>query len=109
MSLIDTLRAAVDDIPSSHQPANATDAIGLVGSVIAYLEHGAEKFVSAVETGGVAGLYKDAETLEAEVQAGKSADELQAEVASLKAQLAAAQGVANQTTVGTPTSGGAAG
>lgn len=108
MSLIDTLRTAVDDLPPSHQPANVTDAIGIVGSLIAYLEHGAEKFVHAVETGGVAGLYKDAETLEAEAQAGKSAEELQAEVEQLKAQLAAKQGVANQTTVGTVTPGAAA-
>lgn len=100
MNLIDTLRKAVDDIPPSHQPANVTDAIGLVGSLIAYAEHGAEKFVNAVENGNVADLYKDAETLEAEASAPKSLEDATAEIQALKAQLAAAQGVSQQTTVG---------
>lgn len=43
-------------------PANATDAIELLGGLIAFTEHGAEKFLSAVEHGNVAELYKDAET-----------------------------------------------
>jgi hypothetical protein len=100
MNLIDTLRKAVDDIPPSHQPANVTDAIGLVGSLIAFAEHGAEKFVNAVEHGNVADLYKDAETLEAEAAAPKNLEDANAQIAALEAQLAAARGVANQTTVG---------
>lgn len=107
MNLIDTLRKAVDDIPPSHQPANVTDAIGLVGSLIAYAEHGAEKFVNAVENGNVADLYKDAETLEAEAAAPKSLEDATAEIQALRAQLAAAQGVNQQTTVGPVESGGA--
>src|SRR5215469_17260353 len=99
MSLIDTLRTAIDDIPPSHQPANAADAVGLLGSVIAYLEHGAEKFVSAVEHGNVADLWKDAETLAAEAAQPKTLEEAQTEIAQLQAQLAAAQGATNRTTV----------
>lgn len=100
MNLIDTLRKAVDDIPPSHQPANVTDAVGLLGSLIAYAEHGAEKFLAAVEHGNVADLYKEAEQLEAEKQAATNLEDANAEIAQLRSQLAAAQGVAQQTTVG---------
>ena len=100
MNLIDTLRKAVDDIPPSHQPANVTDAIGLVGSLIAYAEHGAEKFIGAVENGNVADLYKDAVQLEADKQAATNLEDANAKIAALEAQLAAARGVAQQTTVG---------
>jgi hypothetical protein len=98
-NLIDTLRSAVEQLPASHQPANVTDAIGLVGSLIAYVEHGAENFVSAVEHGNVASLYKDAEQLAAGATEPASIDEAYAEIASLKQQLAAAQAVAQLTTV----------
>jgi hypothetical protein len=100
MNLIDTLRKAVDDIPPSHQPANVTDAIGLVGALIAAAEHGTEKLVNAVEHGNVADLWKDAETLEAEAAAPKNLEDAAAEIQALRAQLAAAQGVTQQTTVG---------
>ena len=100
MNLIDTLRTAVADIPSSHQPANVTDAIGLVGSLIAYTEHGAEKFVGAVEHGNVADLYKDAQQLEDKLAAPATLADAEAQIAALRQQLATAQGVAQHTTVG---------
>lgn len=98
-NLIDTLRSAVEQLPASHQPANVTDTIGLVGSLIAYVEHGAENFLSAVEHGNLASLYKDAEQIAAEATEPASLDEANARIAALEQQLAAAQAVAQRTTV----------
>jgi hypothetical protein len=100
MNLIDTLRKAVDDIPPSHQPANITDAVGLLGALIGYAEHGAEKFLAAVEHGNVADLYKGAETLVADAGEAAALNDANARIAALEAQLAAARGVAERTTVG---------
>lgn len=99
-NLIDELRAAVSDIPASHQPSNVTDAIGLVGSLIAYAEHGADKFLAAVKDGNVADLWKDAEQLEADAAAPKSLEDAEAQIAALRQQLATQQAVNQKTTVG---------
>ena len=77
-----------------------TDAVELVGGLIAYVEHGAEKFEQAIKDGKVADLYKSPEQLAAAPAA--TLDEANAEIAALKQQLANQQAVASQTQVGAP-------
>jgi hypothetical protein len=101
VSLIDLLRDGSSDVPPSHVPTPA-ELPGVLGALMVYVEHGKDAYKHAAHRGhqGFVDLFhpEEAEAAAAAALAAAPPDARDTEIAQLKAQLAAAQGVAQQTT-----------